>query len=68
MPIYTYECQDCNEKFEAFGSIKEDTSIAGCPKCIKGLGRKIPSLTSFHLSGDGWYRDSYNGPSNKVKK
>jgi putative FmdB family regulatory protein len=37
MPTYSYSCEECNEEFELFSSIKDYIST---PKCIKCNGKK----------------------------
>ena len=62
MPIYEYECQKCDHKFEVF-LIKSDDK-AECPQCGAQepiIEKQIPKLTSAILKGTGWYRDGYKG-------
>jgi putative FmdB family regulatory protein len=67
MPIYEYLCESCGKRFEATRSIKESSTMIGCPSC-DGIGKKIPSLSTFHLKGGGWYKDSYSGKSCSLDK
>ncbi len=57
MPIYEYQCNQCNEVFEIFHKIDEDCKAA-CPKCL-GPSRKLISATSFVLKGSGFYVNDY---------
>jgi putative FmdB family regulatory protein len=65
MPIYEYQCQKCDERFEVMQRISDDT-LESCPKdkCPrKGHGKgsltKLISKTSFALKGGGWAKDGY---------
>lgn len=57
MPIYEYACQKCGEEFEVQQRITDEplTEHEGCGGPVK----KLISLTSFSLKGDGWYSDHY---------
>ena len=45
MPIYSYRCKQCGEKFESVRSMHENDDEVTCPKC----GEKKPQrvLSSF---------------------
>lgn len=57
MPIYEYECRQCNKTFEVRQSITE-APLSACPTCGEPV-RKIISPSSFMLKGGGWYADGY---------
>ena len=57
MPIYEYQCNNCNEIFEIFHKIDEDCKVA-CPKCL-GPAKKLISATNFVLKGSGFYVNDY---------
>ena len=40
MPLYSYQCQDCDTEFELFFPLQEWDVIPNCPDC-NGVGRKI---------------------------
>ncbi len=65
-PIYEYFCSPCDCHFEKQKSIKGDSSKEYCPLCHHSVG-KIPSLSSFHLIGAGWFKDGYNKPTDRQK-
>ena len=46
MPIYEYQCTQCEEKFEAIQSIGEDSSKLTCPKCGAKNPRRL--FSAFH--------------------
>lgn len=60
MPIYEYQCEECQSVFEDWQSGFEDREME-CPDC-GGASRRLISHTSFHLKGGGWYADGYGGP------
>jgi putative FmdB family regulatory protein len=64
MPIYEYQCTQCNNIFEVFRRIEEETNPT-CPKCL-GQARKILSASNFILKGSGFYVNDY--PSEGKKK
>jgi putative FmdB family regulatory protein len=66
VPIYEYKCEECEYEFEEFQSIKEPP-VESCPKC-KGKVKKVISMTSFSLKGDGWAKSGYSKNSCPTKK
>jgi len=56
MPIYEYECDNCEKVIEKWHSIN-DSSPDKCD-CGGNL-TKIISRTTFHLKGSGWYVTDY---------
>lgn len=65
MPIYEYKCESGHE-FELRQSIKDEPAKR-CPICQRRCQRLI-SRTSFHLKGDGWYKDGYSSSGGGKKK
>ncbi len=63
MPIYEFQCDDCEQVFEQMRRITDDT-LPGCPACESGNVRKLISLSAFHLKGTGWYVTDYGGKKN----
>ncbi len=59
MPIYEYECGRCHQTTEALQKFS-DPPLTDCPHC-KGNLKKLISLNSFHLKGNGWYVTDYAG-------
>jgi len=68
MPIYEYECQQCDQVTEAMQKFS-DAPITQCPRC-KGNLKKMISHSSFHLKGSGWYVTDYarKGDSTPLEK
>ena len=58
MPIYEYECADCDQTFEVFLGIK-DPPVQECTNCKSTKIRKLVSNCSFQLKGTGWYVTDY---------
>ncbi len=65
MPIYEFECDECQEVTELWQSMS-DAPLEKCPKC-GGSVHKLISKSSFHLKGGGWYADGY-GNSKTTKQ
>ncbi|MEN8140531.1 MAG: FmdB family zinc ribbon protein [Thermodesulfobacteriota bacterium] len=67
MPIYEYECQECQSITELWQSMS-DGPLEKCPDC-DGPVQKLISQSSFHLKGGGWYADGYgNSKSSGASK
>lgn len=64
MPIYEYECKECNKVIEICQSMS-DAPLTICPEC-SGSVKKIISQSAFHLKGGGWYADGYTNTSGKA--
>ena len=62
MPVYEYECSQCEKIHEVQQKISDDP-LRVCPDC-GGEVKKLISMSSFQLKGGGWYADGYTGPSN----
>jgi putative FmdB family regulatory protein len=61
MPIYEYECRKCGKVFEELQGFN-DPPLKKCRIC-KGKLEKLISLSSFQLTGTGWYATDYaKGP------
>ena len=59
MPTYEYRCQVCHKVIEVFHKFNDDGPDR-CPDCHHGQLKKVMSKNTFHLKGDGWYKDGYN--------
>ncbi|MBI9110740.1 zinc ribbon domain-containing protein [Maridesulfovibrio ferrireducens] len=57
MPIYEYQCHDCQQIFEEWQTNFEDKELE-CPVC-GGLATKVLSNSTFVLKGGGWYSSGY---------
>lgn len=64
MPIYEYQCQACDNHFEALRKIS-DAPLVQCPKCKKDTLRKKVSAAAFRLKGGGWYETDFKTSGKK---
>jgi putative FmdB family regulatory protein len=60
VPIYVYECDGCNGRFEYTQSLSEPPKTV-CESCGGKLQKVIVPI-AFHLKGGGWYKDLYASP------
>lgn len=60
MPIYEYQCQDCQHKLEVMQRIS-DARLTTCPSCGKEALTKLVSAVGFQLKGTGWYETDFKG-------
>ena len=66
MPVYEYECLQCNKIIE-FQQKINDAPLSSCPECGQEV-KKLISKSSFHLKGNGWYADGYSNDKEKKKE
>lgn len=64
MPIYEYQCTECNERIEVMQKFS-DEPLTTCSSCGGAL-KKVIAPTAFVLKGSGWYVTDY--PSADRKK
>ena len=62
MPIYEYECSDCNHYFDELQKMNDDP-LLDCPVCNKPKLKRLLSAPSFRLKGSGWYETDFKGKS-----
>lgn len=62
MPTYEYKCDSCNHCVELIQSMSEK-EIDVCPQCKNKSFKRLISLGSFLLKGEGWYKDLYSKKS-----
>ena len=58
MPIYGYECTDCEHTFDALQKMS-DPKLTDCPQCGESSLRKQLSAPKFRLKGKGWYETDF---------
>ena len=58
MPIYEYQCQNCQHELEALQKISEDPK-RDCPACGRPDLKKKVSAAAFRLKGGGWYETDF---------
>ena len=57
MPLYEYECTECEHRFELIQRFSDPPAHA-CPKC-GGAVKKLPSSPAIQFKGSGWYITDY---------
>ena len=57
MPLYEYECNDCEHRFERIQKFS-DPLVSTCPVCA-GEVRKLLSSPAIQFKGTGWYVTDY---------
>lgn len=63
MPIYEYECEACDHRFEVIQKIS-DKPIKKCVLC-QGKVHKVLSAPGLLFKGSGWYVTDYANPERK---
>ncbi len=58
MPIYEYQCHDCQHKLEVMQRMSEPL-LKTCPSCGQDALRKLVSAVGFQLKGTGWYETDF---------
>jgi putative FmdB family regulatory protein len=58
MPLYEYQCDNCNEKFEVMQKFA-DEPLTTHEKCGGGPVHRLVSAPSFNFKGSGWYVNDY---------
>lgn len=67
MPIYEYQCDNCEHKLERLQKLNDDLLLT-CPECDEDSLRKLVSATSFRLKGTGWYETDFKDKPKKKDK
>ena len=57
MPLYEYQCELCEHRFEVIQKFS-DPPVETCPKC-GGAVRKLLSSPAIQFKGSGWYITDY---------
>ncbi len=64
MPIYEYQCEECQHELEALQKMSDDP-LKKCPSCgDEALTKKI-SAVAFRLKGSGWYETDFKSGNKK---
>jgi putative FmdB family regulatory protein len=63
MPLYEYQCESCEHRFERIQKFS-DPPVEACPKC-GGPVTKLVSSPAFQFKGTGWYVTDYARKSEK---
>ncbi|MBN9230283.1 MAG: FmdB family transcriptional regulator [Legionella sp. 40-6] len=65
MPIYEYQCTNCNQNFDLLQKIS-DEPIKECPQCHQQSMQKLVSAAGFQLKGTGWYATDFKNKGKPV--
>jgi putative FmdB family regulatory protein len=57
MPIYEYQCKECNQRHEIIQKIS-DEPLTHCPHC-GGEMKKLLSSPAIQFKGSGFYKTDY---------
>ncbi|HVE71610.1 MAG TPA: FmdB family zinc ribbon protein [Thermoanaerobaculia bacterium] len=57
MPIYEYQCKQCDERHEIIQRFS-DAPLTVCPKC-SGEMKKLISSPAIQFKGSGFYKTDY---------
>jgi putative FmdB family regulatory protein len=60
MPIYEYECQTCQHRYDKLLRIAEADNPQECPQCRSSESKRRITGGHFELKGGGWYADGYS--------
>ncbi|HEY5648253.1 MAG TPA: FmdB family zinc ribbon protein [Nitrospiria bacterium] len=66
MPIYEYECEDCQNRVEVMQKVS-DAPLQKCENCGGAL-RKLLSAPGLMFKGSGWYVTDYSDKLKDPKK
>ena len=64
MPIYEYQCVECNHIEEVIQKVS-DGPLVDCPACNKPTLKKNVTAAGFRLSGGGWYETDFKSGNKK---
>ncbi len=67
MPIYEYQCTQCEHSLEALQKIA-DAPLTDCPECGQPTLQKRISAAGFRLTGTGWYETDFKGGKKAADK
>lgn len=58
MPLYSYECKKCANKFDVIKKLKDFDKKEKCPKCESTYTKRyISKANDFILVGDDWVKN-----------
>src|SRR6187200_3093664 len=59
MPLYEFQCEACDNRFERILQRFTDPNPETCPKCGKGPIKKLFSSPAIQFKGSGFYITDY---------
>lgn len=57
MPLYEYQCQECETRFERIERVSSPSDSV-CPSC-GGVARRLLGAPALQFKGSGWYVTDY---------
>ncbi len=60
MPIYEYECENCQHRYDVMCRMSEADNKKICPTCSSNQSKRRIAGGHFELKGGGWYKDGYS--------
>ena len=64
MPIYAFQCQACEHRFERLQKLS-DADPTHCPECGEEQVRRQLTAPTFRLAGGGWYETDFKKDGKK---
>lgn len=52
MPLYEYQCEACDHKFEIMQSLSAKTEETACPRCLATKAKRLMSSFASQIKGD----------------
>jgi putative FmdB family regulatory protein len=59
MPLYEYQCEACQRRFEVIRKFS-DPELQVCTLCGKGPVQRLMSSPAIQFKGSGWYITDYS--------
>lgn len=66
MPIYGFECPDCDHQFDRLQKLA-DPDPSACPQCGSDKVRRQITAPAFRLAGSGWYETDFKKDGDKKR-
>lgn len=66
MPIYDFECENCDKITEVLCKVDNKDNPIKCPACSGMMNRIEVQQSTFQLKGSGWYSDGYEKKEKKA--
>ena len=69
MPIFEFQCTECDEISEEIVSFKRADQLLTimCPYCNGIANKHFTFDSTFLLKGNGWFKDGYSYDTKKIK-
>jgi putative FmdB family regulatory protein len=63
MPLYEYQCQDCDARFEALRPMSQSNDAIACPRCAGDHARRLMSACACVSKDSGGASRMVSGSS-----